>query len=158
MNTNKLLTLIVILLASFLASCSNEQGDNWVIFSEGQSRQARIAEWYAEDGQSTGYWQPARTDVLIIMDGAAAFLQSNSESFHTQGTPVWERLDEYMVQFFGITLDDRRIVYANYFCTDTERDWRKEFIMVMDGGQCFFQFMYDADTGEFFNLRVNGEA
>lgn len=157
MGRNKDIILFVITLL-VLSACSNQQGDNWVILTEKQSAEIGIAEWYAEEGQTTGYWIPTREDALAIQDGAAAFLQSNADRFHSQGTPVWEQLDEYMVQFLGILLDNRRIVYANYFCTDTGQNWRKEFILVMDGGKCFFQFMYDADTGEFFHLRVNGDA
>lgn len=149
---------LLIFTALTLAACSSEQGSNWVILTEKQSAEMGIAEWYAEDGQTTGYWRPTREHALAIQEGLPNFLQTNAGSFRAQGTPVWERLEEYQSQYLGITLDGRRIVFANYFCTDAGQNWRKEFILVMDGGKCFFQFMYDADTGEFFHLRVNGDA
>ena len=134
------------------------QGERWVIFSDTQARELGIADWFLEPGRTAEYWTPTEKDVLALEDGLVSFLQKNSDRFYSQGTPVWERLDDYNRQYIGFILDEKRIVYANYFCDSFETDWRKEFIFVLDCGDCYFQFKYDADSGEFFELQVNGNA
>lgn len=143
-----------------LIACSsqNVQGDNWVIFSENQARETGIADWFVQNGESSGYWTPAESNVLVIENGLASFLQENSEKFRLSEMPVWERLNQYNRQYLGIILEDRKLIYANFFCRSFETDWRKEFVFVLDGGSCFFQFQYDVNTNEFFDLQVNGEA
>jgi hypothetical protein len=101
---------------------------------------------------------PSEADVITIQDGLVSYLEQNSESFYTRDIPIWERMDEYNRQYIGILVDGKRIVYANYFCDSAQKDWTEEFILVMDGGDCFFQFQYDVDTAEYFNLQVNGSA
>lgn len=151
-------SLILILLLTVACSAQNERGKNWVIFSEAQAKELGIADWFAANGETTGYWTPAEENVLAIENGVAAFLQANSDQFRSQGAPVGKKLDDYNRQYLGITLGERKIVYANFFCASFETDWQTEFVIVMDGGACFFQFMYDAGSGEFFNLQVNGNA
>lgn len=151
---------ILLLLFQLTTACSsqNRQGENWTIFSESQARETGIADWFAQNGESTGYWTPTEKDVLVVENEVGFFLQENSDAFRLQESPVWERLDEYNRQYLGIILGEKKIIYANFFCSQIDFDWRKDFVFVMDGGSCFFQFKYDVDTGEFFDLQVNGEA
>jgi hypothetical protein len=37
-------------------------------------------------------------------------------------------------------------------------DWKSSYIMVADGGSCFWNALYNVDTGELEYLIVNGEA
>jgi hypothetical protein len=153
-----LLSIIVQLAAACSLSASNMEGEKWVIFSDRQARDLGIAEWFIQPGQTAEYWTPSEEAVLAIEGELVAFLQENSDRFYSQGIPVWERLDDYNRQYLGIILDGKRLVYANCFCDSTGRDWKKDFVMVLDGGDCFFQFKYDVDSGEFFDLQVNGNA
>jgi len=91
-------TTIIILACATLGA--NQQGNNWVIFSEKQSESIGIADWFADPGQATDYWTPTEEQVKTIQDGLASFLQENFNQFHASGTPVWERLDEYKSQYF----------------------------------------------------------
>ena len=160
---SKLHTVLVIpltILLQLVTACapSYVQGERWVIFPEREAQQLGIAEWFLEPGQTAAYWTPAEEDILTLENGLAAFLQENPERFTSQEGPAWERLDDYNRQYIGLILNDKRIVYANFFCDTFETDWRKDFIFVMDGGDCYFQFKYDVEGGEFFDLQVNGNA
>lgn len=143
-----------------IVACSspaqNLQGEHWTIFPEQQARKLGVAGWVTTSGHTADYWTPAQESVFALEDGVAVFLQENSDRFYEQGTPVWERLDEYNRQYIGIVLDEKRIVYANFFCSSYDIDWREEFVMVLDGGDCFFQFKYDVDSDTLFDLQVNG--
>lgn len=60
-------------------------------------------------------------------------------------------------QYVGIVEDGERKVHINSMCVESER-WDDTYIMVMDGGSCFWNATYNIDTGEVENLYVNGEA
>jgi hypothetical protein len=153
-------SILILLVFQILIACSSQniQGENWVIFSENQARELGIAEWFAQIDETTDYWTPTESEVLSIETELGSFLKENANAFRFTETPVWERLEEYSRQYLGIILGEKKIIYANFFCRSFETDWRKEFVFVLDGGSCFFQFMYDINTSEFFDLRVNGEA
>jgi hypothetical protein len=134
------------------------QGEHWVIFSEKQASEWEIGSWFAQNGEPIEYWTPTEENVTAIENELGVFLQENPNHLYGSGTPVWERLDEYNRQYIGFVLDGRPIIYANYFCDSVETNWRTDFVFVMDGGDCFFQFKYDVESAEFFDLQVNGDA
>ena len=149
------------LILQLVTACSSPmqpiQGERWVIFPAEQASEQGFGDWLVTNGQTAEYWTPSENDVVALEDGLGAYLQNNPDRFYG-GTPVWERLDDYNRQYIGMVLDGKKIIYANYFCDSTETDWRKDFVFVMDGGDCFFQFKYDMDSAEFFDLQVNGVA
>jgi hypothetical protein len=147
----------LLLLTSCSAPAQTIQGEHWVIFSETLAEEQQLGTWFLFGDEPIEYWTPSEQDVIAIENGLVAYLEQNAERFYVRDIPVWERLDDYNRQYVGVIIDNRRIVYANYFC-DSVVDWGKEFVIVMDGGDCFFQFQFDVDTAEFFELQVNGEA
>ena len=149
------LLLSLLLQTACAPSTQTVEGEKWIIFSEEQASELGIADGF---GQATEYWSPTEADVRALENGTAAYLQENADYFYPQGIPVWERLNEYNRQYAGLILNGKKFVYANYFCTSTGTDWKQDFVFVLDGGDCYFQFKYNADTGEFFDLQVNGEA
>ena len=155
-------TVVFLLLMQLASACSSSvqtiQGEGWVIFTAEQASEQGIGNWFVANGQTVEYWTPSENDILTLENGLSVYLQeTNSERFNEQKAPIWERLDEYNRQYIGIILEGEKIIYANYFC-DSVQDWRKEFVFVMDGGDCFFQFKYGMDIKEFFDLQVNGNA
>ena len=150
--------LIMQLTSACSPSAQNLQGDKWVIFTDDQAKELGIGTWFLNPGQTAGYWTPSRENVLAMEKGVATFLQENPDLFYLDEAPAWERLDEYNSQYIGIILEGRKIIYANYFCNSMGTDWKKDFLLVMDGGDCYFQFKYDPASREFFDLQVNGEA
>jgi hypothetical protein len=52
-------------------------------------------------------------------------------------------------------------VWINCFCWTTYDDynyWKKSFVMVDDGGRCFFNFMVDLTDNSFSDFEVNANA
>lgn len=137
---------------SSTATATAEQ--NWVIFPEGEAKTTQIASWLGGVG---GFWTPSEEDVLRVEGALAEYLRQNSNLFYRQ-PPVWERLDAYQRQYFGLERGGRRIIYGNYFCTSGSKNWRRELVIVLDGGDCYFQVEYDVDIESFTSLWVNGEA
>lgn len=162
MYTKQYRVFVLLVLFLFVSACSpsaqNIESEHWVIFSAEQSQEWGVANWFHGPNQPVEYWTPSEENVLDIEEGLSSFLQENGDRFYSPGTPVWERLDEYNGQYVGVILDGKQIIYANYFCDSAGKDWKEDFIIVMDGGDCFFQFKYNPETGEFFDLQVNGMA
>lgn len=151
----------VLILALLITSCSpsaqNIQGEHWVIFSEKLAKEQGIGSWFA-GGENIEYWTPAEEDVLALQSGLSSFLEQNPDRFNSLDKPVWERLDDYNAQYTGIILNGKRVIYANYLCDSAQLEWKDNFVFVADGGDCFFQFQYDVDNVEYFDLQVNGNA
>jgi hypothetical protein len=105
------------------------------------------------------YWTPTEEQVLELEAGVADFLDAEIPEDH-YGREILERLSYYRRQYFGIGFSEgEQLIYASYFCPDDSFDyWLEGNVAVMDGGECFFHFFYDPETGAFSNLRINGMA
>ena len=147
-------SLFLLLVTACSPLPQNIEGEQWVAFSAEHASQSGLNEWLFPDDAE--YWSTNATDILAVEDGVTTFLQENESAFFTD-IPVWQRLNEYKRQYIGVILDGKKIIYANFFCSD-QPDWKENFVLVMDGGACYFQFNFDPNTGEFFELQVNGEA
>jgi len=69
----------------------------------------------------------------------------------------------YRVQFIGIIRDGRKIIWCNFFPAagegkDEFRDWRKERVVVDDGGFYYWQIEYDPATDKCSRFYPNGYA
>lgn len=157
-NILPFILLVTQLVAACTPAAQNLEGEHWVIFSAEKAKEEGLGEWLFAGGAELEYWMPTEENILALEEGLPAFLESNADYFYTPDAPVWERLDEYNRQYIGLVLDGKQTIYANYFCHSTGVDWKQDFVFVMDGGSCYFQFQYDPNTGEFHNLQVNGEA
>ena len=129
----------------------------WTLFTEERAEQIGIGSWVASDTEFGGYWTPTQEDIQTLEGKLDSFLREHAESFRRQ-PPAWEQLDDYQRQYVGVIINDKRAIYGNFFCTETGVDWRKEWVLVMDGGDCFFQLQFDVESGTFTELMVNGEA
>jgi hypothetical protein len=49
-------------------------------------------------------------------------------------------------------------IWINFFCNDCDKDWKKEIIIVKDGGDCFFNLKINLTTKKYYDFMINGEA
>jgi len=68
-------------------------------------------------------------------------------------------LSDYNTQYFGyIDQSGNKIVWANYICKNSPGiDWQHDLFIVLDGGNCFFNFKINLNTGIIYDYHVNGE-
>jgi hypothetical protein len=66
------------------------------------------------------------------------------------------KLKAYKRQYFGFTSGSKRQIYVNAFCSELD-DLKKRIVMVKDGGDCFFQAIYDESSKAIVRLSINGE-
>jgi hypothetical protein len=93
-------------------------------------------------GTSLETWEPATADVQAAED---ALLEE-------QGALAQFR------QYAGFVEDGDRKVLINGFCDAFETNWYRQVVIVMDGGDCFFQAVFNVDTGELERFSFNGNA
>jgi hypothetical protein len=114
--------------------------------------------WAFDDPQGFGrpYWVPSAGTIAA----AEAQLSSHVQALPAEGNErLKSSLSSYGRQYVGVTKSGVRVLVINGFCggLDFPRA-RTEFVMVADGGSCFFQAYYDADAAKLMYVDVNGVA
>jgi hypothetical protein len=68
-------------------------------------------------------------------------------------------ISKYKRQYFPVMNQKGETeVWVNCFCNDLDLDWKKEVVVGVDGGICFFNVIINLSTGKFYKLLVNGDA
>ena len=109
-------------------------------------------EWYL---YKTGEWTPSAKTLSIIKKNLKAFVEPIAIS---QMQPI-SNWSEYIFQYFGTVQDGERVVEIHAFCSiENPNKLNQELIMVLDGGSCYFQLLYNPSSKQFTDLQINGEA
>jgi len=68
-------------------------------------------------------------------------------------------LKRYKRQYIPmINNSGEKVVWINCFCNTWDKNWKNDLIIVMDGGNCYFNLKINLTTGKYYDLMVNGEA
>jgi hypothetical protein len=68
-------------------------------------------------------------------------------------------ISKYKSQYFPVmNQKNEKEVWVNCFCNDLDLNWKKEIVVGVDGGICFFNVIINLSTGKFYRLLVNGDA
>lgn len=100
-------------------------------------------------------WTPGKDDVLKLEERIESYLKKAAAKRSPQ---LWSKLAPYKRQYVGLMRNNRRVIFANFFCDAFNVDWKKTVVAVADGGDCFFTVVYDLERAGFNDLRINGEA
>ena len=124
-----------------------------VIFSQEQVEQMGLERML---GRSiSGYWTPAQDQVQALEEKLDSYLQQAAPQ--TYPGPL-RPLGEYNRQYMGLLVNGQRVIFTNFFCNPHDHDWQHEFVLVMDGGSCYFELKYDVQTGALYDLSIHGES
>ena len=100
-------------------------------------------------------WTPGRTDVLKLEKGIESFLKKAAPK---GSQDLWTKIPTYKRQYIGIVRKGRKVIFINFFCDAFNSDWKTVPVVVDDGGDCFFNVLYDPGSATFSELRINGVA
>jgi hypothetical protein len=65
----------------------------------------------------------------------------------------------YKRQYIVVTTPKgEKQLWINCFCSDTEKNWKKELVYVIDGGSCFFNLKINLTQNKFYDFFVNADA
>ena len=66
-------------------------------------------------------------------------------------------LEDYKRQYVPIINEQgEKEVSINCFCSALDVDWRKEQVIVLDGGDCFFNLKVNLTQMKYYDLHING--
>jgi hypothetical protein len=100
-------------------------------------------------------WVPTVDQIATVEAGLATFLKESPIA----APDLWQRLPGYKRQYGGyINADGQSIIVVNAFCHWSDDTWLSTAVIVMDGGDCFFNVEYNVDLAAFDSLIINGEA
>lgn len=108
-----------------------------------------------------GGWEPGAIDITALETATAAALRER----RVTNDPDWSRFPQgWRRQYVGITRGGRRFIYGNAYPADAGRhssdadQWRREPVIVCDGGPAFFGVEYDVEAARITQLAFNGAA
>lgn len=129
-----------------------------VIVAEGDA-----TNFYFGGSLSPKFFTPTEGDVAAFETKLPAFLRANVRPSRRGNPPLADRVPKYLRQYVGV-IDARgtRRIWGNFFCeyfggSGDDAGWRREGFVVKDGGDCFFNVLFDPAAGSFEALRVNGD-
>lgn len=69
------------------------------------------------------------------------------------------KYSSYYRQYTGLKVSGGALkIRANFMCEVDGTRWKSEWIFVMDGGDCYFNFSFNPDKLEIYEFIKNGEA
>lgn len=108
---------------------------------------------HAAGKKITGCWTPDRAAIARLEAALPAFL----EKVKPERSPgLHAKVPRYKRQYAGFLAGGRKI-FVSFFCHEID-GWQTRPVLVRDGGDCFFQVVFDAETGALSDLMVNGES
>ncbi|MCB0032148.1 MAG: hypothetical protein KDE28_29765 [Anaerolineales bacterium] len=103
-------------------------------------------------------WEPTEADIEGVEALLLAYVAGLNYEAFPYHSPLETHLPEYTRQFRGITVEDQPVLNVGYFCDVDVTELQMYWVMVDDGGDCYFDFNYNPATGEILHLTVNGDA
>jgi hypothetical protein len=106
-----------------------------------------------------GYFTPLKEDILKAESKILDYIRGNTPQ--ARGYPyapdIDKKLANYKRQYVGaIFKDNKRKIWINFFCNSGNDSWKSSPFSVIGGGACYFNVLYDIDSGLYSNLRING--
>jgi hypothetical protein len=122
-----------------------------VIFSASAAGQMKASDpFFKLDGP---FWTPTQADILQLEKRFPAFLRSSKAS--ACKLLPWNNY-KHIRQYFGFSRNQMKLIYINGFCDDFSTEWKEHLVFALDGGDCFYQAVYDPTAGGFLECYVNG--
>jgi hypothetical protein len=103
-----------------------------------------------------GYWQPTAAEISTIELQLPDIAELRSEGVLVGMQIANPGKDNR--QYFAIMINGRKTIYINAFCSPPMSTWRSRLEVVMDGGTCVWQVLYDVESQSFSHLMTNGVA
>jgi hypothetical protein len=90
---------------------------------------------YSNDGKPTGGWKLSKAMIKKAQPVILEYIKDSDKE-------IFENLDQYRCQYFGIIINGKKRIYCNFFwLTEDKKDWRTNPIVVDDGGNWYFQLV-----------------
>ena len=108
------------------------------------------------DAGTYGSWHPSSSDIASLESGLSRI--SDLTAVNWRSSVRIEHPRSYFRQYIGVSNKRAPRIFINAFCDDAPPNWHNRLVIVMDGGTCFWQALYDPATKKFSDLTINGRA
>ena len=108
-----------------------------------------VGSWLQVPG---GDWQPSPEVMREVGDG----LRAAAEAESARTGHAMQHWADYSFQFQGMVEQGRRQVVVAASCRPLAEDASRHWLVVMDGGTCFFEATYDPATKRFVRVIFHG--
>jgi hypothetical protein len=117
-------------------------------------RRAAVSRGPARRYREEGYFTPEDEQIRRFEAGLAAHLRASppwrSPELHAKYAPYHRR-------YVGMKINGEMKLYASFYCPSFD-GWERPDVEVDDGGDCYFQVIYDVARGAYESVMVNGAA
>ena len=127
-----------------------------------------LNEEYRPDGYRSEKWKPSAEQVQETLTAVRHYIDTvellDKSREYKQLQYIKEHFQDYTVQLVGFEFEGKKKIWCNFihisfFDTEEERKrWSKDVIRVLDGGQDFWQLVFEPATNEITSFYINGEA
>jgi len=160
---NRILEVMVILTVFFSfetmqanVTVGSDQQLPGVVFS------SKLSEQLAREGDLVNlegpYWTPTTKQIIELEKVLRPYVNSHAPK---DDDSLHGNLSEYKRQYIGMTFNGKQVIFVNAFCDSywlNNDDWKSHFVLILDGGPCFFQIIYDPESRSILQFLINGYA
>jgi hypothetical protein len=164
MNMNKLLFAFIIIVVTTRIAVSQNTPDT-IKVDHYKTLEFDCAIFPSTNGEliSGIKFTPTRDEIDEAESALKSHLKEMNHKLINQPPIIHKNLKHYKRQYFGyLDKAGQRILFINCFWSSQDdyfdENWLKSMIYVLDGGSYFWNVKYNLDTGELFELHVNGHA
>ena len=68
-------------------------------------------------------WVPTVEEVQTMEKQLVTYLSQQQDAFYGSKIPIEERLPSYKRQYWGVFKNEKRVIFANFFCNALNYDW-----------------------------------
>lgn len=112
-----------------------------------------VSAWVLVSG---GAWEPSAKDMALAQTRVPEIVYEFANEYQRS---LIDDLPGYTIQYQGIEDEGERLIYMNAACGVSEGSSSpSEFIIVLDGGPCYFRLKFNPENGEAVEMGFNGEA
>jgi hypothetical protein len=137
-------SLVLMVLCTFVLGVAAQQDVKFVVLSVKLPRGIVPTQ---------GSWSPSTNDVAKA-EGSISQIASLKANY---ASPHIDHPEQYFRQYVPIRQRGRNLFYINAFC-DAPNYWRTQVVIVTDGGDYYWQALYDPATDRYSDLTINGRA
>ena len=101
---------------------------------------------------SDGGWEPSAAQTNLARAALHRAVLAQIATENRERIPNWST---YAFQYQGRVISGRNVIVVNAFC-DIPPYASKQWVMVLDGGACFFTAFFDVKTGKYAEVAFNG--
>jgi hypothetical protein len=139
------------MLLAAITMANQNSSDHWTVLpiTEGTKLVGQCSRECPYDAKT--FWRPTPSQVAVVEQRLPALL-------HVSGHKL--DVSKSYRQYLGLIRAGKKLIYVNAFDSSTMADftktWRKEALIICDGGDVFWGVEFDPSTGTFQHLAFNG--